>query len=130
PEDGHGPLRHERRSRAEPGFFVVAKEASDRLDVRSLLSLGALGDFEAHLLTFLQRLDPRHVDRREVGEQIFAAAIGRNKTEALRVVEPFNRSSWHVFQSKYQEKKSGRARPMFQSQGQESTALRQRPNEP
>jgi len=82
-----------------PASLCCRKETSDRLNVRRLLSLRALRDLEAYLLTFLQRFEPRHVDRREVGEQIFAAPIGRNKAEALRIVEPLNRSSWHVFQS-------------------------------
>src|SRR5438046_7324532 len=98
--------RPAQKSRALPGFIVSWEVASDGLNVRRLLALRALCDFEAHFLAFLQRLESRHVDRREMCEQVFASAVGRNEAEALRVVEPLNRSSWH-FPILYVKKKAG-----------------------
>src|SRR5271165_439861 len=62
-------------------------DASHGLDVRRLLPLRALRYFEAHLLPFLQRLESRHIDGREVGKQILATAIRGDEAEALGVVE-------------------------------------------
>src|ERR1700682_3589990 len=82
-----------------PGLLCFATtSALHRLDVGSLFPLGARGDFERHLLALLQRLESRHVDRREMCEQIFAAAIGSNETTAFGVVKPLYSSSCHVFQ--------------------------------
>src|SRR5947207_12604722 len=64
-------------------FFTVLPWELHRLNVARLLALRALGHFEADLLAFLQGLESRHVDRREVSEQIFAAAVRRNETETL-----------------------------------------------
>ena len=72
--------------------------ALSRLNVRSLFALRSLRDLEANFLSFLQRLEPRHVDRREVREKVFPSTVGRNETVALGVVEPLYCSSWHVFQ--------------------------------
>jgi len=49
-----------------------------------------LRDFEFHFLTFLQRLEPVHLNGREVRKQIFAAQIGGDEAESLRVVEPLD----------------------------------------
>src|SRR5690242_14350049 len=100
--------------------FLVKREArrSDRLNVRSLLALRALRDFEADLLAFLERLEALHIDRREVSEQILTTAIGSDEAEALRVVEPLHSSGCHVlFNSLSTRSKRDVARPMFRSQG-------------
>lgn len=66
------------------------------LNVRRLLALRALNHLEGHLLTFLQRLEPVHLDGREMRKQILAPFIRRNEPEALRVVEPLDRTSCHT----------------------------------
>jgi len=43
-------------------------------------------------------LNPGMLNRREMCEQIFAAAIGRNETKAFGVVKPLYSSCCHVFQ--------------------------------
>src|ERR671926_403844 len=84
----------------KPGSRPVVqliRSGSDDLDVaRLLLAFVAGGDFEAHLLAFLQRLESRHVDRREMREEIFAAAVRSNKTETFRIIEPLDCTSRHV----------------------------------
>src|SRR5205823_6950868 len=82
-----------------PAFLTVLPRELDRLDVARLLALRALGHFEADLLAFLQGLESRHVDRREVSEQIFAAAVRCNETETLGVVEPLDCTSCHFCNS-------------------------------
>src|SRR5205807_7008920 len=69
---------------------------SGGLNVRRLLSLGALGHFELDLLAFLERLEALHVDRREVREQVFAAVVRGDEPIALRVVEPLDGSGCHT----------------------------------
>jgi hypothetical protein len=56
----------------------------DRLDVaRLLLAFVSSRDLEAYFLAFFQCLESRHVDRGEMREEIFAAAIRFDKTETL-----------------------------------------------
>src|SRR4030095_9408487 len=58
-----------KKAGAYPGFFCNSERAvSGSLDVARLLALRALGDFEGDLLAFLERLEPRHVDRGEIAE--------------------------------------------------------------
>jgi len=70
------------------------------LDICSLLAFRTLRDVKIDFLTFFEGLKTIHVDCREVCKQIFAAVLGRNKAEALGVIEPFNSTSCHesVFQ--------------------------------
>src|SRR3954465_4745687 len=81
--------------------------ASGGLDVGRLLALGSLGHFEADLLTFLQCLEPRHVDRGKMREQVFTAAVRRDEAEALRIVEPLNGSGCHSATSLQSERDVG-----------------------
>ncbi len=67
-----------------------------RLDGRGLLALRAHLDFELDALVFLQRLEARGLDFREVREEILAAAFRGNEAEALGVVEPLDRTGCHV----------------------------------
>ena len=92
-------IQGEKKAGHRPAFYGLATTgALHRLDVGSLFPLGSRGDFERNLLAFLQRLESRHVDRREMCEEIFAAAIGRNETKAFGVVKPLYSSCCHVFQ--------------------------------
>src|SRR4030095_15351771 len=89
-----------------------------RLDVARLLALRCRRDFELDLLAFLQSLEPRHVDRREVREQVFAAAVRGDEAETLGVVKPLHCSSCHCCFSSRTKRFSGpKSRPMFRSQG-------------
>ena len=78
-----------------PGFSIaiILSEALHSLDVAGLLALGPRRDFERDLLTFLERLEALHVDRREVRKQVFTTTIRGDKPKALRVVEPLYCSS-------------------------------------
>jgi hypothetical protein len=67
------------------------------LNVRCLLALRSLHDLKAHLLTFLERFKTVHLDGLEVRKQILAAFIGRDESEAFRVIEPFDRTSCHTY---------------------------------
>src|SRR5437763_5970197 len=70
PAEGLDGRDRHKKAGHRPASLSGAAIESDDLNIRRLLSLRALGDSEAHLLSLLQRLEPRHVDRREVGEQI------------------------------------------------------------
>jgi hypothetical protein len=75
--------------RDRPGSVII--------DVaRLLFAFVAGGDFEAHLLAFFQRLESRHVDRREMREEIFAAAVRGDEAETFRIIEPLDRASRHL----------------------------------
>jgi hypothetical protein len=65
-----------------------------RLNVRSLPSLGALHYVELHGLTFLQTLETTGVDCRVVHEDIFTV-LTRDKAEALRIIEPLHSTLFH-----------------------------------
>lgn len=83
---------------AEAGFLkaLLRTISGGGLDVRCLLALRSLYDLEADFLTFLERLESVHLDGREMCKQILAAFIGRDESEAFRVVEPFDRTSCHT----------------------------------
>src|SRR6267378_3286699 len=76
--------------------FQIERLRLDLLDVRGLFPLGPLDHVEADLLPFLQGLEPRHVDRREMREQVLAAVVGRDEAIALRVVEPLHGACCHA----------------------------------
>jgi hypothetical protein len=80
-----------------PGFFIQTGLLLDRLDVDSLVAFLAGRDVERHFLVFLEALEAVALDCREVREQILAAAVGGDKAETLRVVEPFNGTCTHVY---------------------------------
>jgi hypothetical protein len=88
---------HNEKGRANPAFLleVNAGGALGSLDVAGLLALRTLRNFEGDLLAFLQRLEPRHVDRGKMREEIFATAIRSNKAETLRVIEPLHGTCCH-----------------------------------
>src|SRR5688572_12031756 len=68
----------------------------DRLDVvGARLAVVAGADFERNLLAFLQRLEPVHVDRRKMREEIFAAAIGSDESETFCIIEPLDCTGCH-----------------------------------
>ena len=59
-------------------------------DVRGLLTLWAVDHVEGDALAFLQGLETIHGDCGEMGEKIFTAAIRRDETKTLCVIEPFD----------------------------------------
>ena len=85
-EDGHSG----RGLRPGPTGFLAG-----RLDIRGLLAFRALGHLELDLVALFEGLEARHLDRREMREQIFAAVIRRDEAVPLRVVEPLYRTGWH-----------------------------------
>ena len=89
-------VHKQKARRFHAGLFSHLKQELTRLDVRGLLALGTLNNFESHFLTFFERLEAAHVDRGEVREQVFAAVIGSDETETLSVVEPFNSTVCHA----------------------------------
>src|SRR6478672_243985 len=99
PGAGRKKAGHEARLFGQSHCF----RRSDRLNVRCLLALGTRRDFERDLLSFLQGLETRHVDRREMREEIFAATIGSNEAKAFGVVEPLHSACCHVSQSSNQK---------------------------
>src|SRR5580698_8503721 len=86
--DPDGDIRHDQSSQ-------VAIVRSGRLDVRGLLALRTLANVEAHLLVFQKRLESLDANLREMREELFAAVVGGDEAETLRVVEPLHSSCWH-----------------------------------
>jgi len=87
---------NKKAGRQSPAFEVFEFDELRSLDVaRLFLTLIAGGNLKGDLLPLLQRLETRHRDRRKMNEQVLAPAIGSDKTEALRIVEPFNSTSCH-----------------------------------
>jgi hypothetical protein len=76
--------RRQQKTPASRGFFQPPANLR-RLDVCSLLALGASGDFEADALVFLQRLEAPCLNLREVREEIIATTVRSNKTKALGI---------------------------------------------
>src|SRR2546425_9584716 len=65
------------------------------LDVRSLLALRALRDFELDFLSFLERFESAHLNRGEVRKQILAAVVRSYEPITLCIIEPLHRTCWH-----------------------------------
>src|SRR5438874_9382246 len=81
-----------------PGPFSNERQRVLRcLNVAGLFTLRSRRHFKRNLLSFLERLEALHVDRRKMREQVFTTTIGRNKAKALRVVEPLHCSSCHCW---------------------------------
>jgi hypothetical protein len=79
-----------------PGLFFQSTLLIKRPDVRGLIAFGSGRDVEGNLLVFLQAFEAVALDRREMREEILAAVIGSDETEAFGVVEPFNGTVTHV----------------------------------
>src|SRR5688500_10224312 len=83
------------------GSRTVAADAASgmtplgRADLRSGRALLALRRFEFHGLSFFERLVAVHLDLGVMGEQILAAILRRDESEALRVVEPLHGAFSH-----------------------------------
>jgi hypothetical protein len=91
------PSRCRKKSRACARLSECRPTCLSGLDVTCLLlAFVACGNLEGYLLAFLQRLESLHVDRREVGEKIFATVVGSNKAKTLRVIEPLYGTGCHV----------------------------------
>jgi hypothetical protein len=71
-------------------------DSGDCPNVLSLQTLGATRHFKFNLLSLLKGAEPIHLDRGVVAENIFSAAILREETEALCIVEPLDSSSRHI----------------------------------
>lgn len=65
-------------------------------DIGRLLAFGALHHVELHLLAFLERFEPIHLDRAEVRKQIFSAVIWSDEPKAFCVVEPLDCTRRHT----------------------------------
>ena len=76
----------------------------DTGDVDGLLALLSLGDVELHPLTLGEAFEAIHGDGAEMNEDILAL-IGGDKTVALCIVEPFDRSLKTQDSSPYTENK-------------------------
>ena len=76
------------------GPFVPCNQARCnvllRLNIRCLQTLRALLGFETHLLILRQRLEAFGANLGEVSEQIVAAAVRRDESKSLRIVEPLH----------------------------------------
>src|SRR4051812_12046292 len=73
-----------------------AERGSERADIRRLRALRALGDVELHPLVLLETAEAARGDRREVGEDVGAAAVLADEAEALVAVEPLHGTCSHV----------------------------------
>src|SRR3954464_4843983 len=64
-------------------------------DVGRLRPLWPLGDLVLNLLAFRGAAETFRLDRGVVDEHVLAAAVGRDETESLRIVEPLHRTCRH-----------------------------------
>jgi hypothetical protein len=76
--------------------FAAARLVLQRADICRLLALRAGLHFERYALIFFQRLEPFRANFREVSEEIIATRIRRNEAKALRIVEPFDDTGFHI----------------------------------
>ncbi|CAM3141192.1 hypothetical protein MYSI104531_20355 [Mycobacterium simiae] len=60
-----------------------------------LRTFSTLGDLELDSLILLKGAKPVAFNFRMVDKDVLCAAIGRDKPETLRRVEPFHSSLWH-----------------------------------
>src|SRR3954470_23101259 len=65
-------------------------------DVLRLGTLRALSHLELNALVLLQRLVSRHLDRREVHEDVVSATLLRDEAETLLGVEPLDNALSHA----------------------------------
>src|SRR6185503_6132452 len=96
-------FRTMKKARVRGPFFLFRLPRLHRPDVGRLLALGPGRDVEGHLLVLLQALEARALDRREMREKVLAAAVRRDESVALRIVEPLDGSCSHgvtAFQEK------------------------------
>ena len=85
-----------KKTAAEAAVFEQQKRELNRLDCCSLLAFGAHLHVEVDLLALLQRLEAASLNFGEMREQVFAAIIGSDEAEALRIVEPLNCTCCHA----------------------------------
>src|SRR5690349_20476365 len=71
-------------------WALPRRSSAHRADVGGLRALLALRHLELHALRFGQGLEARALDLAEVGEQVLAAAVGRDEAEALALIEPLH----------------------------------------
>src|SRR5215467_6365737 len=88
-------LEGAKKARESRASLIASPRSRDRPDVGRLLTLGAGRDVEGHLLVLLQRLEAALLDRREVHEEILAAAIRGDEAIAFCIVEPLDRTRSH-----------------------------------
>src|SRR5450755_120902 len=70
--------------------------ALERLDVRSVRSLGTDRSLVGHLRTLRERLEAAAYDRRVMNEQVLTLIVGGDEPVALLIAEPFDGSGCHV----------------------------------
>src|SRR5207244_7970722 len=92
---GHAPTKKSPVARAS--LTCNSSGSVERLDIGRLVPFGAGRYVKGHLLVFAKALVSFTLNRREVCKQVLAAAIGRDETKALAVVEPFNCTCTHVY---------------------------------
>ncbi len=67
----------------------------------SLLTFGAGDNFKRYLLSFLEGLKTFDFNCGEMCEQIFAAFVGRDETEAFGIVKPLDNTVCHFYSLGY-----------------------------
>jgi hypothetical protein len=80
----------------ESGFAGPAPWGLERLYVRRLQTLGALGYLEFNRLAFVQRFVPLRLNRGEMYENIFAG-LALNEPESFAGIEPLHCSLFFHF---------------------------------
>src|SRR5262245_56451922 len=88
-----------KKARLSGLFFIAPSRSRDRPDVARLLAFGTGRHVEGHLLILLERLEAAVLDRREMREEILAAAIRRDEAITFCIVEPLDRACCHLCHS-------------------------------
>src|SRR5215831_17622699 len=95
--DGACSLPDGNKKARRSGLSEGRKVLLDHLDVARLRAFLAHRGVVGHLVVLLEGLETRTLDSGEVGEQILAAVIRRDESEALCIVEPLDLACTHVF---------------------------------
>jgi hypothetical protein len=81
------PCQHGTKKTGEPAISTARPSRLEASHVRSLQTLGALGDLELNRLTFVERLVSIRHDCREMDKDVFAG-LALNEAKTLASIEP------------------------------------------
>src|SRR5690625_2254668 len=92
-----GPMNKKKPAPCDAGFFdSMAMSLLDGGHGGSLRSLRTLGHLETDTLAFLETAESGVIDGRIVNEHVVPSILGRDETEALGIIEPFDCTKTHL----------------------------------
>jgi len=94
----HTDFKHQKDTATRGWRYLLSQAASeilDRTNLRGLRTFLAVGGDVFDALTFLEGLEAIALDLGEMREEIFAAALRRDETEAFGFIEPLDGTLCH-----------------------------------